>query len=92
MGDANEPKNQKALYNNMGAFLGLLGKGLKGFSHKGSNHKLLWDVKETENLFDILEFIVKYLRYAFIDILLIADQFCMVKCSMDEFIVFHIIP
>ena len=47
VGDANEPKSSKALYNNMGAFLGLLGKGLRGFSHKGSNHKLLWDVKET---------------------------------------------
>ena len=57
VGDANEPKNLKALYNNMGAFLGVLGKGLKDFSHKGSNHKLLWDVKETESLFDILEFI-----------------------------------
>ena len=41
----------------MGAFLGLLGKGLKDFSHTGANHKLLWDVKETESLFDILEFI-----------------------------------
>ena len=41
----------------MGAFLGLLGKGFKGFSHKGANHKLLWDVKETESLFHILEFI-----------------------------------
>ena len=54
VGDANEPKSSKALYNNMGAFLGLLGKGLRGFSHKGSNHKLLWDVKETESLFDII--------------------------------------
>jgi len=57
VGDAKEPKSSKDLYNNMGAFLGLLGKGLKDFSHKGANHKLLWDVKETESLFDILEFI-----------------------------------
>ena len=57
VGDAKEPKSLKALHHNMGVFLGLLGKGFKGFSHKGSNHKLLWDVKETESLFDILEFI-----------------------------------
>ena len=57
VGDASEPKSSKVLYNNMGAFLGLLGKGLKDFSHTGANHKLLWDVKETESLFHILEFI-----------------------------------
>ena len=57
VGDASEPKSSKALYKNMGAFLGLLDKGLKDFSHSGANHKLLWDVKETESLFDILEFI-----------------------------------
>jgi len=57
VGDAKEPKSLKALHHNMGVFLGLLGKGFRGFSHKGSNHKLLWDVKETESLFDILEFI-----------------------------------
>jgi len=57
VGDAKEPKSSKALYHNMGSFLGLLGKGLKDFSHKGANHKLLWDVKETESLFDILKFI-----------------------------------
>ena len=57
MGEAKEPMSFKALYSSMGALLGLLGKGLKGFSHAGANQKLLWDVKETESLFDILEFI-----------------------------------
>ena len=57
MGDAKQPKDFKVLYFNMGSFLGLLGQGLKGFTHDNSNHRLLWDVKETENLFEIIEFI-----------------------------------
>ena len=57
IGDSKQTKDFKLLYFNMGSFLGLLGKGLKGFTHKNSNHRLLWDVKETENLFEITSYI-----------------------------------
>ena len=57
IGDTKQPKDFKLLYFNMGSFLGLLGQGLKGFIHKNSNHRLLWDVKETESLFEIMNYI-----------------------------------
>ena len=54
VGDAKRPQSYKALYRNMGSFLGALGKGLSNFSHPGSKHKLLWDVRETDSLFELL--------------------------------------
>jgi len=57
IGDTKQPKDFKLLHFNMGSFLGLLGQGLKGFTHKNSNHRLLWDVKETESLFEIMNYI-----------------------------------
>ena len=44
----------KLLHISMGDFLAKLGKGLRGFTHPFENHRLLWDVAQTENLFSLL--------------------------------------
>tara|TARA_B100000676_G_scaffold287458_1_gene318006 strand:- start:1981 stop:3030 length:1050 start_codon:yes stop_codon:yes gene_type:complete len=45
----------RELHLSMGTFLAKLGNGLDGFSHPNENHRLLWDVAQTENLFDLLD-------------------------------------
>jgi Ser/Thr protein kinase RdoA (MazF antagonist) len=44
----------KSLHISMGSFLAKMGIGLEDFSHPHENHRLLWDVTQTESLFDIL--------------------------------------
>jgi len=44
----------KKLHLSMGNFLAKLGIGLDGFSHPNEKHRLLWDVAQTESLFDLL--------------------------------------
>ena len=45
----------RELHLSMGSFLAKLGNGLDGFSHPNENHRLLWDVAQTENLFELLD-------------------------------------
>lgn len=45
------------LARNMGVFLANLGRALKGFSHPGSGHSLLWDVQEALRLREIVQFV-----------------------------------
>ena len=49
-----EISDPRELHLSMGIFLAKLGKGLDGFSHPNENHRLLWDVSQTEKLFDLL--------------------------------------
>lgn len=49
-----ESTDLSVLHSSMGVFLAKLGKGLRGFSHPHENHRLLWDVSQTENLFSLL--------------------------------------
>ena len=44
----------QALHLSMGNFLAKLGIGLDSFSHPNEKHRLLWDVAQTESLFDLL--------------------------------------
>ena len=50
-----EITDPQKLHLSMGNFLAKLGIGLNGFSHPNQNHRLLWDVAQTENLFDVLD-------------------------------------
>ena len=50
-----EITDPQTLHLSMGNFLAKLGIGLDGFSHPNENHHLLWDVEQTENLFDLLD-------------------------------------
>ena len=50
-----EITDPKTLHLSMGKFLAKLGIGLDGFSHPNENHQLLWDVAQTEGLFDLLD-------------------------------------
>ena len=46
-----------ALARDMGTFLANLGLALRGFSHPGSGHSLLWDLQEAPRLREIVRFI-----------------------------------
>ena len=50
-----EITDPKTLHLSMGKFLATLGIGLDGFSHPNENHRLLWDVAQTESLFGLLD-------------------------------------
>ena len=49
-----EITDPQKLHLSMGNFLARLGIGLDGFSHPNEKHRLLWDVAQTESLFDLL--------------------------------------
>ncbi len=50
-----EIRDPKILHLSMGNFLARLGIGLDGFTHPNEKHRLLWDVAQTESLFDLLD-------------------------------------